>query len=112
MILAPTLSINGSYGLATVEYNAVVVSGAGTATVNGTYTVTGEAAGRPYYNLSGSSAADQNAIAWGGSNWNIWGAGLETMYGSTDDVALPWQVTTWTGEDGGPPMPTLTPATV
>jgi hypothetical protein len=41
MILAPTLSINGSYGLATVEYNAVVVSGAGSTEINGTYTMTG-----------------------------------------------------------------------
>ena len=90
--------------------SSVSVSGAGTATVNGIYTLTGEEAGKPYYNLSGSSAADQNAIAWDGESWYIWGSAQETQYGSTDNVAFPWQVTTWTGEDGGPPMPTVTEA--
>jgi hypothetical protein len=111
MVLAPTLSVNGSYGLATVEYNAVVVSGAGTAAVNGIYTVTGESVGKPYYNLAGSNA-DQSAITWDNGYWTIWGPENESQYSSTDDVAFPWQVTTWSGDDGGPPMPTLTPATV
>jgi predicted butyrate kinase (DUF1464 family) len=111
MVLAPTLSVNGSYGLATVEYNAVVVSGAGTISANGTYTERGVNDGKPYYNLVGASDTfDINSVYWGGEAWGI--TGEDPLYTSDEDVAFPWQVVTWSMSSGDAPAPTLTPATV
>ena len=110
MVLAPTLSVNGSYGLATVDYNAVVVSGAGTAGVNGVYAYDGLSAGRPSY-LYDSNLVDWNSA---GARWTITdGSTGDAVYVSEDDTANPWQVTTWiVFNDGALPVPTLTPATV
>ena len=86
----------------------VLVSEAGSGVVNGTYTYTGVSDGKPHYNLPVSSDTDRSAISWLTNQWTIWGDGNESQYSSTDDVEFPWQVTTWIGEDGGPPMPTVT----
>jgi hypothetical protein len=88
--------------------SSVLVSAAGSDVVNGTYTYTGVSDGKPYYNLPVSSDADRSAISWSINQWIIWGDGNESQYSSTDDVEFPWQVTTWMGEDGGPPLPTVT----
>ena len=110
MVLAPTLSVNGSYGLATVDYNAVVVSGAGTAAVNGVYAYNGLIAGKPAY------LYDSNLIEWNSTEaqWTITdGSTGDAVYVSEDDTANPWQVTTWNVfNDGVLPVPILTPATV
>lgn len=86
----------------------VLVSGAGSFGVNGVYTYTGEFNGKPYYNLPTFSDVDRNSISWYGSQWIIWGDGLESQYSSEDNVDFPWQITSWTGEDGGPPYPVAT----
>jgi hypothetical protein len=111
MVLAPTLTVNGSYGLATVEYNAVVVSDAGTISANGAYTERGVNDEKPYYNLVGADDAfDINSVYWAGDAWVI--ADNDPLYTSDEDVAFPWQVTTWSMSNGDAPAPTLTPATV
>ena len=112
MVLAQTLSVNGSYGLATVDYNAVVVSGAGTIAANGTYTKRGVNNGKPYYNLVGEpDTFDIMSVFWdGGGAWSI--TDEDTLYTSDEDVAFPWQVTTWSMSNGNAPVPTLTPANV
>jgi hypothetical protein len=92
----------------TAAPSSVLVSGAGSDFVNGIYTLTGEIDGKPYYNLPASSDADRSAISWSINQWIIWGDGNESQYSSTDDVEFPWQVTTWIGEGGGPPLPIVT----
>jgi len=87
--------------------SSVLVSGSGSAEANGTYTETGEANGKKYYNSSGSSI-EISSISWDGSAWAIWNDGASESYTSTDDVEFPWQVTTWSGAEGGQPLPTTT----
>lgn len=81
----------------------MVVSGAGTSDANGTYTYAGENSGKPYY----SKGSD--TITWfdvmGLKLWNLGG-----LYQSTDDVATPDLVTTWTVSAGSLPLPTVTSA--
>jgi hypothetical protein len=112
MILAPILSINGSYGLATVEYNAVVVSGAGSTEINGTYTMTGTHNGKPYYNKGGLSVFDQFAISNSGAGWEIYDEGGDILYETSNNPAFPWLVTSWVVSIGVLPVPELTPTTV
>jgi hypothetical protein len=87
----------------------VLVSGAGSSEINGTYTETGEDNGKKYYNFLGS-VSDVSAISWTGSQWAIWNLGASEEYVSDDDVEFPWQVTTWTENDGSIPLPTVTEA--
>jgi hypothetical protein len=88
--------------------SSVLVSGAGSEEANGTYTETGEANGKKYYNKEGS-LDDISAISWNGiDSWIIWSDGASEIYQSLDDVEFPWQVTTWNEADGGPPLPTIT----
>lgn len=79
----------------------MVVSGAGTSAANGTWTYAGDAYGKPYY----SKGSD--TIMWfdvmGFKLWNLGG-----LYQSTDDVATPDLVTTWTVSAGSLPLPTVT----
>jgi hypothetical protein len=83
------------------ETASAVVSGAGTATSNGTYERTGEQNGKAYY-VSGG-----NEIVWSGADWRINDGALESIsYGSSDDVAYPW-LATWSASDGNPPAPTV-----
>jgi hypothetical protein len=95
--------------------SAVLVSGAGTSAVNGTYEQAGQNAGRNQYeNESGVYVAwylDDFAPSLPENIWIITypdtGA---AYYYSTDDVEFPWQVTTWTAIDGIAPLPTVTDA--
>lgn len=88
---------------------SMVVSGAGTAAANSTYTYTGQSTTKNYYNKSGSSAT-VNAISWDGSNWKIYDSGGGFLYYSTDNVATPNLVTTWILWTGANPLPTVTQA--
>jgi len=86
------------------ETGNVLVAGAGYAAVNGTYVYSGLSDGKAYY------AKDAAYIAWssGRSRWDIVVSTLQ-VYQSTDDVATPDLVTTWTlGIYGLNPIPTVT----
>ena len=90
-------------------YPDILVSGAGTSDANGTYSYAGDSYGKPYYE-NGS-----NLIVWvdflGYKQWTISVDGTG-VYESTEDVATPDLVTTWTvGVDGTLPVPTVTIAT-
>jgi hypothetical protein len=88
-------------------FNAVIVSGAGTDTSNGTYVLSGEENGRNKY-VSGS-----NTITWEGFiNWFLFdGSEERNTYGSQNDVSVPWDAI-WEVEDADEPAPTLTPTNV
>ena len=83
----------------------IIVSGAGSTEVNGTYAVIGEELERPLY---ANNANSDIVIAWVGA-WIIVNSSTSFIYyHSGDDVATPDLCTTWEVEDGEPPVPTVT----
>ncbi len=75
----------------------ILVSGAGTGSVNNNYVESGTTAGKPSYTVPGTSLFIQwNAAA---QNWQI-GDGAYSRYFSDDDVATPDLVTTWEAYSG------------
>jgi hypothetical protein len=88
-------------------FNAVIVSGAGTESSNGTYTLDGQENGKNKY-VSGS-----NIVYWDGTiYWFLYDDAMERVtYLSEEDVEFPWQGT-WIIEDADEPPPTLTPTNV
>jgi hypothetical protein len=94
--------------------DGIVVSGAGTEAANGTYTLRDEFDGKPFYNKLG---LDENTIMgvilWDGI-WGIYGQLGDLLYTSTEDVATPDLVTTWSvGDDlvSDTPVPSVDSAT-
>lgn len=90
--------------------SSVLVSGAGSDGVNGTYTYRGEEDGKSYYNLVGEADnININSIVWGGSvEWRINDDGSEgIVYASLDDVEFPW-LATFSLVNGVDPVPTVT----
>ena len=86
----------------------IIVSGAGTTAVNGTYAVIGEEGGKPVY---ANNANSDIAIGWDGGEkkWLIMNLSTYVIYYySSDDVATPDLCTTWEVIDGEPPVPTVT----
>jgi hypothetical protein len=83
---------------------SMVVSGAGTADANGTYTYTGQNSGKNYYNKSGTSPS-VNSIVW---ETNIWLIRVPTtqLYSSSSNVATP-DLATWSVLFGDSPAPTV-----
>ena len=79
----------------------VTVSGAGTSEANGTYVYAGDAYGKPYYSKGSDTITWFDAMGF--KLWNLGG-----LYQSTDDVATPDLVTTWTVSAGSMPVPTVT----
>ena len=93
-----------------IANSAVVVSGAGTSSSNGTYVKTGFSDGRPVYNVG------LNTIGWSSADsyWYIFDDEVigDVVYFSFDDTSYPWEATGWNIESGGAsPAPTLTPKT-
>ena len=83
----------------------IIVSGAGSTEVNGTYAVIGEEGGKPLY---ANKANSDIIIIWAG-NWVIADSSTEFIYYfSNDDVATPDLCTTWEVHEGEPPVPTVT----
>jgi hypothetical protein len=83
----------------------VTVSGAGTSEVNGTYAYWLDLEGKPVYTKGGGYNIWWDTVILG---WSIY---LDTgvdYYTSTDDVATPDLVTTWTVSAGSLPLPTVT----
>jgi len=87
-----------------MSYADIIVAGAGSSSVNGTYTHTGTANSKPLYGMGASYD-----IRWSGTAWQIRGFTFLIYYQSSDDVATPDLVTTWTlGASGTNPVPTVT----
>jgi len=95
--------------------DTVIVSGAGSEQVNGTYVESGTFTGRPQYLLNGGGPDDR--IFWGdiSDGWTIINDGV-AFYATSDgealaeDVEFPWLATVWTiqGWEGELPVPTVT----
>jgi len=84
----------------------IIVSGAGSTEVNGTYAVIGEEGGKPAY---ANNANSDIGIGWGSGAWTIANMSTQVMYYlSEDDVATPDLCTTWEVNEGKPPVPTVT----
>ena len=86
----------------------IIVSGAGSSEVNGTYVDTGELSGdRPAY---ANNANSDIVIVWDSSGaWLIMNLSTQIIYYlSEDDVATPDLCTTWEVYEGEPPVPTVT----
>jgi hypothetical protein len=94
--------------------NDVLVSGAGTAAVNGTYTYSGmghlgSGSDKPYYNLTGTNP-ELSAITWDADSnqWKVFSEVGQLPYTSTNgDVPLPWDAI-FAVEEGDSPAPTVT----
>lgn len=102
---------DGSAGL-TVPFGAAVVSGAGRAAANGTYTYRGQSSGKPYFNKVGEAdSTTLYALVWGdfgdGTLWYITDSGGDGLYEGATNKALPWQPV-WTNFNGPLPAPTVT----
>ena len=80
----------------------MIVAGAGTTAVNGTYIESGTNLGKPRY-VFGS-----NTILWSSGVWGI--ATPKVQYYSAQDVATPDLCTLWTKMLGSLPVPTVTAA--
>jgi hypothetical protein len=96
-------------------FNAVIISGAGSTEVNGTYTERGldPYQNRVYYNLIGQpDNSEAFAISTDGFDWILYGAS-DIMYTATVALDFPWQNENWAPYFGGVnPPPTVTPTSV
>jgi len=93
-----------------ITYNAVIVSGAGSAAANATWTERGTFGGKPYYNKLGDpNSTSSNVIKWSTNQWEIYTG--SPLYVSYSDTSFPWQAT-FIAAVGGSPAPTLTPTNV
>jgi parallel beta-helix repeat protein len=82
-----------------------LVSGSST----GTYTARGTTSGKEYYNLiDTATSTSNNAIKWTGSAWIVTNNAGTTLYTSSDAVATPDLVVTWTLGVGIAPLPVVT----
>jgi len=84
----------------------IIVSGAGSSEVNGTYVDTGELSGnRPVYENNANSDIQLDGLMI----WVIVNVSTGFVYYfSNDNVATPDLCTTWEVYDGEPPVPTVT----
>ena len=84
----------------------IIVSGAGSSEVNGTYAVVDEAGEKPAY---ANNANSDIVIGWADGVWWIMNSSTQVIYYfSEDDVATPDLCTTWEVHEGKPPVPTVT----
>jgi hypothetical protein len=85
----------------------MIVSGAGSAEVNGVYAPNAIINGKQVYGRIGSNFIEP-FISWEDDNWGVRN-GLSLPYSSTEDVATPDLVSTWQIEEQGlAPAPTVT----
>ncbi len=91
---------------------SILVSGAGNAGVNGTYTYTGLSGGINYYNKSGTSnvVSSISFYALIPQQWRIYDSGGTIRYTSSSTTTTPDLATGWTSSLGGGdnPAPTVT----
>lgn len=109
MAMSNNLTATGSARPTLQITSPVLVTLAGSAAANGTYTFRLLRNGRASYNLEGEvDSGVAHAIQWNGSQWLIFGDSGEDLYVSTDDVPFPWLVSTWSLSDfGANPAPTV-----
>jgi len=89
---------------------SIIVAGAGTAAVNGTYTERGTANGFPYYNLVGEpDDPDSKAVSYYGGEWEIvtTNHGVGMQYYGTLNTPNVWDEE-WEESSGSLPVPTVT----
>ena len=86
--------------------NALYVVSGSTA---GIYTVRGTNSGKSYYNvLDSATSTTLGVIKWTGSAWIITNTSGTTLYTSSETVATPDLVVTWTLSSGVAPLPVFT----
>jgi len=108
-----TIAVNGV--TFTFTLSSVVLTGAGEASMNGTYTYRGQSKGFPVYTLLGDpdpfgDITASNSIYCDGNLWYA-NSGTYGFYYSTDVEAYPWDVTGWTSNGPTNPAPTFTEGT-
>jgi hypothetical protein len=88
---------------------SAIVSGAGTAAANGTYTQRGESGGRPYYNLEGQpDSTTLSCIVAVFDTFEIHGGDGTILYSAASgELAFPW-LAEWVEVDGTSPAPIVT----
>jgi len=88
---------------------AILVSGAGSGSVNGIYVLDGTANGKTKYKKDNADP-DQTIewTIWG--NWALYGYDDDVWYYSLDDVATP-DLASWSTSNGTAPAPTITTTT-
>lgn len=100
------------YFLPASVHNSVIVAGAGTAAANGTYTWRGIYASLdPYYNLNGQASSTTVSAISTASNplyWRVWASNGDVLYGANTADGFPYDVMTWTADNGTNPVPTFT----
>lgn len=86
--------------------DAMTSTGAGTSAANGSFVPSGDNDGKTAYTKVGSL----NRLRWnaGAAKWRFQSNGGTVFYESTDDVATPNLVTTWTRVSGAVGLPTVT----
>lgn len=90
-----------------INQNDIIVSGAGSAAANGTYSYRGRHNGRAFYNEVGEvNSTVSKVVAWSGSLWYISNEG--DWYLSNDDVLTPDLATTWEIDGGELPVSIVT----
>jgi len=87
----------------------ILVAGAGTATVNGTYTYRGLYQAKPYYNLVGEpDSISESSLGWDTDRWYLFAPNGDIDYWTTAvDVAYP-NLGIWEVKNGDSPAPTVT----
>ena len=93
------------------------VTGAGTTSVNGTYTQYKKDphlwGGKAAFTNDAveNSSPDTAGIFWDGAAFQITIDGGDFMYSAGEDVSFPWDASHWDVEDGDAPGPTVTQIT-
>ncbi len=89
--------------------SSVIVSGAGTAAANGTYTYRGLAEGKAYYNKVGSPDNSLVSSIYWYTAWIIRSNEGDTYYfGDDGDTTYPYEASSWNTDVGDFPLPTVT----
>lgn len=87
--------------------DAMIVEGAGSTVVNGTYLRDGDFGGKPRYTLAGGTTGDDSIQDTGIDPWGILSGG-SILYYSGENEATPNLVTTWVvSGTGTTPVPTV-----
>jgi len=84
----------------------IVVAGAGSTVVNGTYTLVGIIDGKPFYF---KNTASNIYLRWGTTRWELLGGiGIGANYYSASTSATPDLAASWTAGVAAAPVPTVT----